>query len=111
MSAHANMLEELNGASGGGDVIELPYYEVIKRSVIKSLDYYCSASAADSGVSGDSGTPNAAISAVPVSSASSVYGDGSNRMEAISLLLVALCSPSTGNSGDINYSKHIEQGN
>jgi hypothetical protein len=67
-------------------LIYLPYHEVIKRSIIKSFDYY-----QYEGIAG------------------SVTGAVSNpRMEAISVFLFELCS--TRNECGINYSKYICQG-
>lgn len=64
---------------------KLPIYEVIKRAIINSFDY------SNFTISGDSFMPT--------------IGGGANRMEAVSLLLVELCS-----SKDYDYHSQMEAG-
>lgn len=78
------LLAELPASAG--ETTRLPYYEVVKRSIIKSFDYSCCT------FPGDALIPT-------------VVGGGANRMEATSLLLVELCS-----SRDTDYRSCIEEG-
>jgi len=68
-----------------GEIAQLPIYEVIKRSIIKSFDY------SNFTINNDSFMPT--------------IGGGANRMEAVSLLLVELCA-----SHDYDYSSQMEAG-
>lgn len=76
----------------------IPHYEVIKRSIIKSLDYYYDPNAlnAENMISGTTG-----------GNGGSGSGGNSNRMEAISLLLVELCANA---NSSVKYSKCISTG-
>jgi len=78
--------EALADIPGDHSRVTLPLYEVVKRAVIKSFDF------SNFSISTDTGVPT-------------VVGGGANRMEAVSLLLVELCS-----SRGADYRSQIEAG-